>query len=341
MKRFKIAAGVAALAASLALAGAAPAGEPADGLVFDAMTAPSTVSYAGTVEVTNAGSSRSQGSVYRIEHRAPNLTQRVYVSPPNLRGDSVVSRGDDDFFIDVRRHRVVQTENTASNDQIARDDNYLLLRANYRAVKQPDATLGGRQVRTVALVNKYTHRTTMLVRIDEETKLVLDKQQFASDGSLASETRFRTVRYTADLPDADFSIPTAFALVRGPKFGEASKNVSEVVRGAKFAARGPKFLPDGFSPVEGHVVAIKSVPTLHLLYSDGIRTVSLFENAGASGLDLESMHPQSTRVGGLEAQFAERGPTTLLTWTDGPLHCALVGELEISELQHIAASVGP
>lgn len=343
MKRFKIVAGAAAIVASLSLASAAPAvEEPADGLVFDAMTAPSTVSYAGTVEVVNIGNQQSDASVYRIEHRAPNLTQRVYVSPPKLRGDIVVSRGEESYFVDVGRHRVVQTENDASSDQIARDDNYLLLRANYRAIKRSTEGLGGRRVRTIALVNKYTGGVTMLVRIDEATKLVLDKQQFAPDGSLVSEMRFQDVRYTADLPDADFSIPKEFELVRGPKFGEPSKNVAQVVRSAKFAARGPKFLPDGFSPVEGHMIDVKGVSTLHLLYSDGIRTVSLFENAGPSGLDLTDLHPQSASIEGRDdAQFAQRGPTTLLTWKDGSLHCALVGELGIDELQHIAASVGP
>ncbi len=341
MKAFKVAAGVAAFAAGLTLASAAPADEPADGFVFDAMTAPATVSYAGTVEVRSAANQQSEASVYHIEHRAPNLTARSYLSPPDLRGDSIVSRGDASYFVDVRRHRVVQTENDASKDQIARDDNYLLLRANYRAVKQASEPFAGRRVRTVALINRYTHRTTMLVRIDEATKLVLDKQQFAPDGSLVSEMRFRDVRYTADLSDGDFSVPKEFALVRGPKFDEASKDVAQVVRSTKFEARGPRFLPEGFSPIEGDVIDVRSVPTLHLLYSDGIRTVSLFENAGATGLDLQRWRPHAIDVAGHAAQFAEQGPTALLTWTDGSLHCALVGELDLGELKHIAASLGP
>ncbi|MEO6836589.1 MAG: hypothetical protein ABI231_11895 [Candidatus Tumulicola sp.] len=341
MKPFSVVAGAAALAASLSLVSAAPIDEPADGLVFDAMTAPATVSYAGTVEVMSARSRDSETSVYRIEHRAPSLTQRLYMSPPKLRGDSVVSRGETSFFVDVRRHRIVQTQNDAANDQIARDDNYLLLRANYRAVKQSTGSFDGRQIRTVVLINKYTNRATMLVRIDERTKLVLDKRQFALDGSLVSETRFRDVRYTAGIPDADFNVPKEFAVVRGPTFGQPSKDVAQVVRNAGFAARGPTFLPEGFSPVEGHVIDVKSVPTLHLLYSDGIRTVSLFENAGAAGLDLQRLHPQPTSISGRDAQYAEQGPTTLLTWTDGPLHCALVGELRLNELQRIAASLAP
>ncbi|HKU82000.1 MAG TPA: DUF4367 domain-containing protein [Candidatus Tumulicola sp.] len=341
MKRFTVAAGAAAIAASLALASAAPGDEPADGFVYDAMTAPATVSYSGTVESVDIGDQHSEASVYRIVHRAPDLTQRTYVSPPKLRGDSVLSRGDESYFIDVRRHRVVQSENDASNDQIARDDNYLLLRANYRAVKGAAETFDGRQTRAVTLVNKFTNRPVMLVRIDEGTKLVLDKQRFAPDGSMASETRFQDVQFSNDLPETDFSLPKEYAVVRGEKIGEPSKDVAQVVHSAGFPAAAPRFLPDGFSPLEGHVIAIRGVRTLHVLYSDGIRTVSLFENPGASSLDLERLHPQAVKIGDRDAQYAERGTTTLLAWNDGTLHCALVGELPVDELERIAGSVSP
>lgn len=181
----------------------------------------------------------------------------------------------------------------------------------------------------------------MLVRVDEQTKLVLDKQQFAPDGAMVSQMRFEEVSYSSNIPSADFDIPKSFTVVQGPRFGDPSQNVPEVVRGIGFAAKAPKFLPDGFSPVEGKAIEIKGVRTLHLLYSDGIRTVSLFENTGTSELDLQRLHPQAANVSGRDAQYAERGPTTLLTWTDGNLRCALVGEMPLDELEKIAASLAP
>lgn len=340
MKRLKLAAGAAVAAASLTLASAATPGEPADGLVFDAMTAPATVSYSGTVEAIDIGN-HSEASVYRIEHRAPDLTQRYYLSPPRLHGDSVVSRGDTSYFVDPGRHRAVETENDSSNDQIARDDNYLLLRANYRAVRRSADAFDGRTVRDVALVNKYTNRVAMLVRIDEQTKLVLDKQQFAPDGSLVSEMRFQEVRYAPNPPTGDFALPKGLTVVHGPTFATPSKDVPAAVRAAGFTAAAPKFLPHGFSPIEASVVPIKGVRTLHVLYSDGIRTVSLFENDGTSAADLTALHPQPTQIAGRDAEYAERGPTTLLAWNYDNLHCALVGELPVAELQRIAASVSP
>lgn len=338
MKRITLLACCGALVAGLSQAGASSE-EPADALVYDAMAAPAMVSYAGTVQMVRIGNAGSEASVFHIEHRAPNQTVRRYTTPSKLAGDYVVTKGIQTYSVDVKRKRVVVGKNDAVNDQIAIDNNYLLLRQNYRAVKRGAESLGGRDVVDVGLVNRYTHQTTVIVKIDTATKLVLDKQQFAGDGSLLAETRFEAVRYGAAMPDADFAIPSSYANVNGQTFPPPSDDPRAIAANAGFAAREPKFLPDGFSPVEGSVVTLRGVRTLHVLYSDGLRTVSLFENDGSAALNMSGMKAQSTTIDGDPASYAESGPTTLLAWRDRNLRYALVGELELLELKRIAASI--
>lgn len=313
--------------------------ESPDALVYDAMAAPATVSYTGVAEIVRIGDDGSEASVYRIEHRAPNQTVRKYTSPPALAGDYVVSRGIESFSVDVNRHRVVRAANNNVNDQIAVDNNYLLLRQNYRAVTRSEESLDGRDVVDVALVNNFTHRTIVLVRIDKITKVVLDKQQFSSDGSLVSEMRFEEIRYDGTVPAADFALPKAYPVVAGRSFDAQSDDPHAAASAAGFTAREPKFLPDGFSPLAGRVDVMHGVRTLHVLYSDGLRTVSLFENNGGAAVNMARMHAQATTVAGHDATYAQRGPTTLLAWRDGDLHYALVGELRLDELERIASSI--
>jgi negative regulator of sigma E activity len=339
MKRVTLAACCGAMVASLSFAAAASPDEPADALVYDAMAAPATISYEGTVQTVRIGNDGSEASVYRIEHRAPNETLRRYTSPSSLAGDYVVSKGAQSYSVDVNRKRVVTGENDAVNDQIAVDNNYLLLRQNYRAVRRGLESYDGRSAVDVALVNNYTHRTTMLVKIDSRTKLVLDKQQFAGDGSLIAETRFEDVRYASSLPDGDFAVPAGYPTERGTRFAAPSDDPHAVAAGAGFTAHEPTFLPDGFSPVEGSVATLHGVRTLHVLYSDGLRTVSLFENDGSAAIDMSRLHPAATSIGARDAQYAERGPTTIVAWHDRSLHYALVGELQLDELKRIAASI--
>jgi len=308
-------------------------------MLFAAIAAPSAVSYTGVVEVVRFGSRAAEASVYRIEHRAPDLTRRMYSAPSALSGDSTISEGDLSFSVDARRRRIVETRNTALDDRIAIDDDYALLRENYQIVRRGDETFDGRSVVAIVLINKYNHRPAILVRIDRVTKIVLDKQEFSRNGSLVGEVRFQSVRYTAAISAADFSLPKQYQLVQGPTFGEPPQNPESIVHNAGFPARAPRALPEGFAPIEGTLVQLKGVRTAHLLYSDGVRTVSLFENASASTLDMTGLQTQRTQVGGRTAQYAEDGAMALLAWSDATLHYALVGELGIGELRAMAESM--
>ena len=315
--------------------------EDASTLLHDAMRAPANVSYVGEVQTLRFGAQKSEAAIYRIEHRAPQLTRRWYLAPQDLYGDSIISHGETTYSIDVSRDRVVVTQDDAIDDQVSEDDNFALLSANYKAVFGPDEMLDGRPVRLILLNNKHTGETTMRVRVDAQTKLVLSKEEYASNGSLVGETRFQALRYTSAIPPAIFDVPKAMPRVNGPNRGIPSNDLAELVKSAGFAAQGPKYLPEGFVPSAGDVADIKGVRSLHLLYSDGIRTLSLFQNAKNVAVDMSKYRSSETRVQNSEARYVQEGPTTLLAWSEAGLHLALVGDLNLEELRRIAASVVP
>lgn len=334
--------GVAVLAFALALSAfsASPAATQAPrDLLHAAMQAPSKISYVGEVQLLRFGTQKSEASIFRIEHRAPNLTRRWYLAPQDLYGDSDISRGETTYSIDVKRNRIVVTQDDAIDDQVAEDDNFGLLSANYKVDEGPREALFGRPVRTLQLTNRYTGLTTMRVHIDAQTFLVLEKEQYAPNGALVSQMRFENLRYTNDIPAAIFNVPTSMARVDGPRRGMPSYDLQRLTKTAGFDAKGPKYLPEGFLPIAGNVVDMKGVRSLHLLYSDGIRTMSLFQNAKGSAVDMSGFKAQDTTFQGHDGRYVEDGPTTLLAWSQGGLHFTLVGELSRNELEKIAASI--
>jgi negative regulator of sigma E activity len=338
MKRINVVA-AAILAATTTVAGASSALEAPDALVADAVKAPSHVSYFGTVEVLKIGAHGAESSVFDIEHRAPDHTRKTFSAPAAVGGDSVIVVGNRSYEIDVKRSRVVTSENDALSDPISLAANYTLLRRNYRAVAKDDEVFAGRPARVVALVSDYSNRSVVVVRIDRETKVVLDKEQFGTDGAMIGEMRFVRIRFSGPMPDADFAVPAGLTQVEGPRRAVPSESIDGLVAQAGFSAHNPKFLPLGFAPVEGSVVTIQGVRTLHLLYSDGVRTVSLFENGKAPAADLSRYHAQATSVAGVQAQYAESGSTIILVWSSGDLNYALVGDMPLDELQKIAGSI--
>ncbi len=338
-------AGTLAFAAALLLCGTAhtPAETlpPADQLLRRAMAAPRHLSYVGEVQVLQFGEEQSEASIFRIEHLAPNLTRRWYLAPRRFYGDSVISRGETTYSINVKRDRVLVAQDDSIDDQIAEDDNFSVLMANYTAAYAPDESFEGRPVHVVLLTNKYTGEPTMRVRIDAKTDLVVGKEIYDASGSIVSQMRFEHVRYTANIPKALFEVPAHLVRFTGPARSLPSVDLQQVVSRAGFKARGPKYLPEGFAPVEGDVSIVNGVRTLHLLYSDGIRTVSLFQNAKHATVNLSRYAVKVTKLANHRARYVTDGPTTLLTWSDDGLLFTLVGDLELSELSKIAASVAP
>jgi len=336
LRRASLAA-LALLACSVTPAGA---GSTSDGdlkLLSQVLAAPAAVSYSGIVEVTRMGDRAAVSSVYHIEHRAPDLTRRTYSSPPQFFGDSEIVKGDLEFSIDSKSHRIIATRSAAVTAGPALRAREALIRANYRTAWRHNGTFGGRPTIDALLVNKRTDRPALFVRVDRDTKIVLDKQEFAPAGGIISETRLDQVRY-APISATVFDLPKGYAIVQPQHVNGSSSDPDRVVRDAGFAARKPA-LPDGFSPLEGDLVELRGIRTVQLLYSDGIRTVSLFETATAVTPDMAPLHPDALSVGGRPAQYAEDGTVALLTWNDGTLYYTLVGELGKAELQHIAAAI--
>lgn len=335
-------ANVRALAAALLCIGLGAAAPPpsADQLLRDAVAAYSTYSYAGQVENTDFGSSHAESVLFRIEHRAPDLTRRWYLAPESLFGDSIISRGDTSYDVDQHNHRIIFTRDDALDDQVAEDDNFGLLLHNYNALVGAQENVAGRLATTVLLINKYTGETVMRVSIDSATKLVLQKVRYSPSGAVSHQMRFEEITYSRTFPTGLFDVPkTGYTQLQGETHGIPSNDLPAVVKTAGFTARGPRYLPDGFVPIAGDVSVIKGVRTLHLLYSDGLRTVSLFENARGAGIDASHYTVHATKIGTHDAQYFQDGPTTLVAWAAGNLHLELVGELTRDELLQIASSV--
>ena len=184
----------------------------------------------------------------------------------------------------------------------------------------------------------------MRVWIDEATHLVLKKEEYHGNGAMASQMRFEELRYTTQIPDDIFATdaPAGYEQVAGTEIVAAILRTSTGSNAVPGSCRpGPKDLPQGFALATADVTTVNGVRTLHLLYSDGPRTMSLFENATGAAADFGTLHPRTMHFEGHDAQFVEDGPTTLLCWRERGLYFALVSDLMRPELIEIAKSIVP
>jgi negative regulator of sigma E activity len=337
MKRVSVLALAVVAAATLACADAQPAVENASATLSAAMGAPASLSYVGTVEVTRSGHAAAT-EIFEVEHRAPDLTRRLYAAPADLSGETMLLEHGVIFSIDPKHRRVVERRSDPREDSTALDADAVLLRANYRVIPGVGETIAGRRTLGLVLINKYGGQSTMIVQIDVATKLLLEKEEFAADGTLVCRTRFEKVRYLP-VPAADFALPSGFTISRGSQLEGPPQRPDRAAGSAGFAVREPRSLPGGFAAVEGDLVVLHGVRTVHFLYSDGVRSVSIFENASASNLEASGLQSRWIRVAGYNAEYAEDGAMALLSWSDGTLHYTLVGETGLVDLQRLAGAI--
>ena len=312
-------------------------------LLRESIAAPRTVSYEGQFETVRFSSNRASATIVKIEHRAPALTRRWFVAPEALFGDYVITRGTATYQFDTKRGRVTISHNPTIDNQIVAGDDFEQVLQNYRAIADGAETVANRPTVSVVLVNKYTGERALRVWIDRNTHLVLKKEEYHGNGSVATQARFEELRYTSAIPDGIFSsdAPSGYAQVAGISTDMPDSDIERVIKEAGFRPVEPKDLPQGFTVENGGVTTVNGVRTLHLLYSDGLRSISLFENATGAAAEFGTLRPKNVTFEGHEAQYVEDGPTTLLTWREHGLYFALVGDLLENEMIAIAKSVVP
>ena len=203
------------LACSLTPAGAGSRSDADLRLLSQVLAAPATVSYSGVVETVRVESFGTVRSVYRIEHRAPDLTRRTYSSPPRFLGDSEIVKENLKFSIDAKNHRIIVTRSDPTlMAGSALREREALIRANYRAAWRRNGTFGGRPTIDALLINKHTNRPTMLVRVAVSYTHLWTQVSGDGNGVFQVIPWWRSTRidYLGDLPldvlgvEPDFSI---------------------------------------------------------------------------------------------------------------------------------------
>ena len=338
-------AGLFALTLVGAALGSVSGAEPDAGtLLRESMQAPAKISYVGQLETVRFASNRANANIVKIEHLAPSSTRRWFVAPDSLYGDYIITRGPASYEFDPKHSVVTVSRNPVFADQVTADAIFDRAMTNYKCVETPSESVAGRPTVSVVLMNKYTGERVVRVWLDRQTHLVLKREEYHANGAVASQMRFEELRYTSSLPEGIFATeaPAGYKQTKGRDYSMPTADIDKAIREAGFKPYTPKDLPQGFALVSGNATTIDGgVRTLHLVYSDGLRTLSLFENATGASPDFGTLRPRTVQFSGHDAQYVEDGPTTLLTWNEHGLHFALVGDLLRPELVEIAKSVVP
>ncbi len=329
-------------AASAATAAASPTATPSAGaLLKKAVSADDGVSYSGTMTSVVYGPDRVNSTVVRIDHGAPSSWRIWYVAPVDAYGRLIVSDEKVTYQYEASTNTVYADDWSASAPPLAEYIDDSRVEANYNIEAGPATTVAGRTAHGISLTSKYSDLLVERLWVDDATDLILRRETYHADGSIASKTSFDNVRIVKSLPKDlfDLSIPSGMRLVPGAAFGKAASDERSVASSLPFSIVRPESLPDGFTLDHESVSLHEGVQTLQIVYDDGLRDFSLFENATHRLPTFEGVTPKSIAVGSADGYSADFGGETLVTWNAGNLNLTLVGDLAPRELAAIGASI--
>lgn len=179
-----------------------------------------------------------------------------------------------------------------------------LLTTNYRPRLAGRGTVAGRPTHVVELRSAKDQQVVAAFWLDDLTSLPLQRVVYDKAGHETWRSEFKTVR----IDDAGERMPSASS--NGDDLAPEGQPLTpaEVHRLGKDGWSTPSALPQGLDLVDSRLTGKGKAQVLHLTYSDGLSTLSVFEQPGR--LD----------TGKLRGWRQERfGGTTVWSWPGAPL----------------------
>jgi negative regulator of sigma E activity len=283
-------------------------GTTASDIARRAQVADKHVSYRGMKTAEVAVGRKTVSSAMKVTHMKPDMTRTQYFSPAALAGVVVIQSGPDVWRYDARQRVWVQVNSAASMPaDLDREGAF----ANYDIRLVGSDKIAGREAYIVRASPRRKVEACRRIWIDKKSYLTLKTQVENPSGAVLSSSRFTVVTVNpTDVSPTDFAVTGR--VISAPKAGRVDFHVEK-----------PRYLPKGYKPVGVAKDKVSGRMCVHLQFSNGVNTISLFERRSECNT------------------CAPRVPeklTTVMTWAKDQMLFTLVGDVSRAELTKIANS---
>ncbi len=265
-----------------------------------------------------------------------------YTFPADTRGRVVYSDGSTQWQAEPRRNLLATTDLIPESEQNERDTEDLLTQ-NYRiALVSDEEKIEGRRAYLLELLPRQEGKSSQKRWIDRATFKTLRIETHYPDGILARMVAYAVVALPAQVSLSDFAPPASPGLRRvaapvtshAPATVLSTRNAGASVRGLGLQTEGAL----GFRLTQVASSSIEAAKTAHLLYSDGIETVSVFVQNGDTPALANAPGWHNVTLNGKTAFENLDGHLDAIVWTQGKYRCTAVSHLGPKALQAFVSS---
>ena len=302
-------------------------------------------SYAGREYITTWSDDghSNMNVVTKVYHEAPDQYVLRFQAPKDRAGRVILENGSYEWTYIPDRKVVIQTLRPATMPE---DNTSGLLLSNYSITMgaKPDI-IANRRTYIVTFTSKIRHDKALRFWIDPYTGVALRAERYHAGGNLAYISYFSDINFQ---PKFDAGLFTPFRWPKArieQKFDKPAPSGNMTVSEVAASLQGRALAPSRIR--EFSLVGVTSMPSsarqmLHLHYSDGLSSVSLFETLKRNRRATRMAGSRPMRINTtLFGRFSERLNYSLLNWDSNQLSMTLLGDLSPETLRDLAGALTP
>ena len=323
-----------------------------------------TVDFEGKLTLISSIPGRDSILESLVIRKAPDKQRIEFTSPPEMSGTGMVINGEKRWPIrdkkDRRRRPFLLPPPNRMMDELPLK-NFQLLVQNYGMQVFDGGHVAGRSTYLLEIKPKLPGRPSWKVWIDAEMGVILKMEHYDHRRKLDQVFAYSEINFEPEIDEELFRSRDVMEPRPKPQeerggaelwnYNQGELDLDKIRKGAQFDVILPDQSPAGFILQSIHVVKFGERRNIHLIYTDGLSILSVFESLSGEerrgrerGERREDRPPwQRGEVGkmdinGVECEVMPRGPMLIFRWNCGGIYLTLMGELEQKEMAKIVSS---
>ncbi len=278
--------------------------------------------------------------------RSRVYNKKIWIEPPNKMREEIVFPGTEKTIIRISNNDKFETRINGRNFLTERRRHprqgfriLSMMRKNNDITISDDVMIAGRETRLILMKPKMEKRRNVRVWVDKETGVTLKKEIFGYDDEVLVPV------YQMHFTNIDYNYPENPELFRikekrrSPRVNTREfTSIEEAKQQVRFPFLTPDIIPNGYQLGRVRVARERGNVTVHLNYSNGITSFSIFQTRGRIPHHFRRSFDKNNENNVIEIA---RGSRTIFFRKLGPFNLTLIGNCPKEILKPVIESFSP
>lgn len=343
----------------------------AENLLQKMVQADNSLDFEGRLTLMFQSQAGNQAFEVYVTRKAPDKRRIEIISSDELYGTGVIINGNENIPIrSGNTPRFFPPPPFLQPDQMedAQIHNIQILLKNYKVRVLDGGSVAGRNTYLIEIDPKNFDRPSSKIWIDKEKSITLKTEQYNTKKVLQRVIAYSTIDFEPVIDDTSFQIPRKFWDKKKPfkqsdreeiwNYTQEKPDLDKIKDKVHFEIILPDRVPSGFALQSINIIKISKEQNIHLKYTDGLTTLSVFQspsNEMRKGPRNEPPPPSSSLrpppppkdrvdrivINGVNCEVLYRIPVLIFRWQNKGIYYTIIGELQKKEMTNIASSFIP